>query len=197
MKKFVKMGSVVFGMIALTVSAAFAQVSAGINPAADLGKYKTFAWLRPDVKAGRNPMYNSDLLSATVKQSVGTELLTRGMKEDEEAPDALIQFHTYTQQQRRTNYSGGFYPYFGGWGRWGGFYPYGMMGWGGGGYPYQTQYTEGTLVIDILDAKTKEVLWEGVAQGTLSGKINRIQNQINSSVRKMFTKYYPLKQTVS
>ncbi|HAK77488.1 MAG TPA: hypothetical protein DCM71_11390 [Runella sp.] len=72
-----------------------------------------------------------------------------------------------------------------------------MMGWGGGGYPYQTQYTEGTLVIDILDAKTKEVLWEGVAQGTLSGKINRIQNQINSSVRKMFTKYYPLKQTVS
>ncbi|HAK77487.1 MAG TPA: hypothetical protein DCM71_11385, partial [Runella sp.] len=78
MKKFVKMGSVVFGMIALTVSAAFAQVSAGINPAADLGKYKTFAWLRPDVKAGPNPMYNSDLLSATVKQSVGTELLTRG-----------------------------------------------------------------------------------------------------------------------
>ncbi len=186
------MGSVVFGMIALTVSTAFAQISAGINPKANLGAYKTFAWLAPDVKAGPNPMYKSELLHNTVKTAVNTELTIRGMKEDEQAPDALIQFHTYTQQRQRTNYNypGGFYPYFGGWGRWGGFFPYGGLGWGGSNSQYQ--YTEGTLVVDILDAKTKEVLWEGVVQGTLNGKINRIQNQITDSVNKMFKKHYPV-----
>lgn len=193
MNKYVKTVSVVFGMMALTLSTAFAQISAGINPKANLGAYKTFAWLDPDIKAGPNPMYKSELLNSTVKTAVNTELTIRGMKEDEQAPDALIQFHTYTQQQQRTNYSGG-YPYMGymgGWGRWGGFYPYGM-GWGGNN-AYQYRYTEGTLVVDILDARTKEVLWEGVIQGTLNGKVNRIQNQINSGVTKVFKKHYPIR----
>lgn len=192
MNKYVKIGSVVFGMIALAVSTAFSQISAGINPKANLGAYKTFAWLEPDIKAGPNPLYKSEMLNNTVKMAVSTELNIRGMKEDTLAPDALIQFHTYTQPQQRTNYSGGFYPFLGGWGwgRWGSFFPYGGMGWGGNGY--QSNSTEGTLVVDILDAKTKEVLWEGVIQGTLNGKVNRIQNQINSGVTKVFKKHFPV-----
>jgi hypothetical protein len=39
-------------------------------------------------------------------------------------------------------------------------------------YPYLderiTQYTEGTLNIDVIDSKTKRLVWEGIAVGRVS-----------------------------
>ena len=62
-------------------------------------------------------------------------------------------------------------------------------GWGG----YDThvqQYVEGTLNIDIVDARRKQLVWEGVAVGRVTDK-QREQRQaaINAAVAEIFSKY--------
>lgn len=49
-------------------------------------------------------------------------------------------------------------------------------------------YEQGTLVIDIVDAKTKKVVWRGWSQDTMTGVIDnqdRLQKQVDEGVTKM------------
>ena len=75
--------------------------------------------------------------------------------------------------------------------------------WGyGGGYSYRyggyyhlwpsypisyaqvTRYTEGTLIVDFVDAKTATSIWRGTATGTV-GSAQSNQQKIREAIRKM------------
>jgi len=63
--------------------------------------------------------------------------------------------------------------------------------WAGYGYGTQTQvsqYTEGTVNIDMVDARAKRMVWEGVAVGRLKeGRTNeQVREAINNGVKSMF-----------
>jgi hypothetical protein len=49
----------------------------------------------------------------------------------------------------------------------------------------------GTLVVDIDDGKTKQLLWRGAAKGTLSDKPEKNSQKIDKAVTKMFKQYPP------
>jgi hypothetical protein len=49
----------------------------------------------------------------------------------------------------------------------------------------------GTLVVDIDDGKTKQLLWLGAAKGTLSDKPEKNSQKIDKAVTKMFKQYPP------
>ena len=56
--------------------------------------------------------------------------------------------------------------------------------------PQVTDYEQGTLVIDVVDAKTKKVVWRGWSQDTISGVIDdqdRLERQVEEGVTKMMT----------
>ena len=50
----------------------------------------------------------------------------------------------------------------------------------------EQDYKEGTLVVDLYDAKTKQLIWRGSAQGTLSNKAEKNQKNLDKGVAKMF-----------
>jgi len=51
-------------------------------------------------------------------------------------------------------------------------------------------YKVGTLSIDVVDARRKELVWEGVLEGTLSKKaMEDPAGAINSAVRQIYTKF--------
>jgi hypothetical protein len=78
----------------------------------------------------------------------------------------------------------GFYSGFGG--------GFGFRGFGDGQINISEQdYQEGTLVIDIYDAKTKQLLWRGSAGGTLSDKAAKNENKLDKAVAKMFKDFPP------
>ncbi|MDJ1502958.1 DUF4136 domain-containing protein [Xanthocytophaga agilis] len=164
-------------------------VSTQVAPQASLGQYKTFGWLKPDVKVGSNPLYNSKLLDRNIQYALESELTKRGMVHTESQPDLLLQYHTYTEKKRQSYNGYNYYPY-------GGFYPFGwgrMYGWGmmpyyGNGYNRSYTYTEGTLVIDMIDAKTKELLWRGSIQGNVDN-VKRLQQQVAKGVEAIMKKY--------
>lgn len=68
--------------------------------------------------------------------------------------------------------------------------------WGGWGGPssvtYNTYVTkEGTLVVELADAKNKQLLWRGSATDTISDNSNKNINNLNKAITKLFQKYPP------
>jgi hypothetical protein len=77
-----------------------------------------------------------------------------------------------------------------------GFYSgWGGLGWSGfrdGNINISEQdYQAGTLVIFMFDAKTKQLLWRGTAEGTLSDKTDKNEKKLEKAVEKMFKDFPP------
>lgn len=165
-------------------------VTADYDRSANFSAYRTFGFFqKPDTDSAD---YQS-LVTQTLKSAVRREMEARGYSYAPADPDLLINFHTQLAQRTRISqspapmYSG--YP---GWGYhgWGGYYG----GWGGwGGYGYDTwvdQYEEGTLRIDIVDARRKQLVWEGVAIARVTNKHRQDrQGAINAAVVEIFARY--------
>ena len=57
---------------------------------------------------------------------------------------------------------------------------------------YNTYITQqGTLVVELADAKDHELLWRGSATGTLSDNSDKNIKTLNSALQKLFKNYPP------
>ena len=66
----------------------------------------------------------------------------------------------------------------------------GMRGFGGGmGSITPQQNVEGTLIVDLYDAKSKSLVWRGIGQNTLSNNGNKNQEMVGKAVTKMFKQW--------
>ena len=75
---------------------------------------------------------------------------------------------------------------------------YGWRGWGGAGmgmggtaHTTTTEYTVGTLVVDIFDAKTRQLLFRGTAQDEISDKPEKNVKKVQKAADKMFKNFPP------
>ncbi len=57
-------------------------------------------------------------------------------------------------------------------------------------YAQVTRYTEGTLIVDFVDAKTSTSIWRGTATGTV-GNAQSNQRKIEEAIRKMLESIPP------
>ncbi len=68
-------------------------------------------------------------------------------------------------------------------------------GWGGGGMGMATtstsQYIVGTLVVDIFDVMTKQLLFRGQAQETISNNAEKNTKTLYKAMEKMFKDFPP------
>ncbi len=53
----------------------------------------------------------------------------------------------------------------------------------------EQDYKEGTLLIDMYDDKTKQLIWRGSAEDTLSNKASKNEKNLDKGVAKMFKKF--------
>jgi len=178
--------ALLIGMIGLGTSTLKAQVVSNADHAANFSNYHTFAWIQPDVQV-QNPMYNNALITKNIENDVNKALINKGLQINTQNPDLLFKFRTYTEKAISNNggYSMG-YPMIG-YSRVGRMIvPYSMGFWGGYAFgPYS--YTQGTLVIEAIDAKTNQLVWQGGASGSISPK--RIEKLIAKGVNKIMLKY--------
>jgi hypothetical protein len=98
---------------------------------------------------------------------------------------------TKTVANTTTDYVGGG---MGGYG-YGGYYGYGPgYGWGAGYSNSTTTYSEndytvGTLVVSVYDAKQKELIWQAVGTKTIDGNSKNNESNINAAVAKIMLEY--------
>jgi hypothetical protein len=160
----------------LTISAlAFAGAKADWDRSVDFGKFKTYSWI--SVKT------SSDIWDKRVMDAVDAQLQAKGWTKAEEGGDVGIVGITTTKDQQSldTFYSG----IGGGWG---------WRGWGGGMGTATTQvnnYTVGSLVVDMYDPNTKQLIWRGNDSGTLSDNPDKNIKKLDKAVKEMFKKFPP------
>jgi opacity protein-like surface antigen len=175
------MKSRVFAAVVLVVllsSVAFAQkINTDWDRTANFSNYHTYAW-EPSPHPAKN-FWNDRIMEAIDK-----ELQAKGFtKVDASAnPDMWVVYSNSIKDQKQvvgTGYNMG--PGWG-WGYWGG--PTSVT--------YNTYVTkQGTLVVDIADAKNKQLLWRGDATDTISDNTNKNINNLNKAVSKLFKNFPP------
>ena len=139
----------------------------------DFGQYHTYSWL----KVGAS----DSLWSERIKSDIDSELTAKGWSKIASGGDAAISAFgsTHEQQTLQTFYDG-----FGGGWRWRGFGP-----------DLATTTVEntpvGTLVVDIFDGHTKNLIWRGIANKTLSDKPDKNEKKLEQEVQSMFKKFPP------
>ena len=108
------------------------------------------------------------------------------VKAEEGKADAAVMVHGASETRHRLEsfYTGGGY---GGYG-WRG---YGGMGMGGSGTTEQVDYRVGTMVVDIFDVKSKQLVFRGTASDELSDKAEKNTKKIVKATEKMFKNFPP------
>jgi hypothetical protein len=167
------------------------KISASKVDLAELKNYKTYAWIAPGDTA-LNTRRDDKEYAGFIESAANKELAKKGMKIDNQNPDAVFMFDTHFdervayRQEPNTSASFGF-----------GGYAYGYNG--GGGY-YAGAYNpmqglessgivveEGTLSYSMLDRKTGKLLWKASAVKNLDKKTN-IESTIKKATSFIFAK---------
>lgn len=161
----------------IVTSCASVRVNSDYDKKVDFSRYKTYAFL----KAGIDKMEVSDLDKKRIMHSMEDVMATKGYTKSD-TPDLLVNLFTKEREQVDVN------QFNAGWG----------YGWGWGWSPYvwggQTainRYTEGTLFIDLIDAKKKELIWQGEGEGTLTKDTHKKDAMVKEFVTKILEQYPP------
>jgi hypothetical protein len=146
---------------------------------------KTFAFKDVPTKetaTEKTTTYDSPFVMERTQRAIAAQLEGRGMKEDNDHPDAYVTARrTYKTEQVLYGPSG-----------WGG-YGWGWYGWGWGyGGPwYSEDIIKGSLIIDVQDAETGALLWRGIKERTVHPHKNPAARteDVFEDVSKIFQKY--------
>ncbi len=163
-----------------------AQVKSDYDKTIDFTKYKTYSfagWQNDSDKL------INDLDKTRILDAFKAEFDARNMTLVEDNADAVVTLFLVidnkTSTTAYTNYMGGMGMGYGyGWG----------MGMGAGMGTSTTTYSEndyevGTLVVDVYDAGTKKLAWQGVLQKTINEKASKREKTIPKNAAKIMKQY--------
>jgi hypothetical protein len=74
------------------------------------------------------------------------------------------------------------------------FYPDSWDGWGPGWGPTVTQYTQGTVIVDVINPVTKELLWRGQGVATVSDDETQYEQDLWKTVTAILDKFPQARQ---
>jgi hypothetical protein len=150
------------------------DVTTNAMPGTDFSKYHTYKWVTIEGAAQPN-----QIVDAQIKSSVDSQLATKALtKTDGDKVDLLIGYQASIDQEKQWN-------------------AYGMGGgvrWGGGmATAQQSTIGIGTLVLDMYDPTSKQLVWTGRATKTLDTSANQQKKQKNldKAMQKLLKNFPP------
>ena len=177
MRRLLRLAATALSAFALSGCATM-SVSSHVQRGLDFGHYRTYDWGPADAlptgdpRLDKNPFFQDHVQGAVEKQlaAKGFEIATSG------TPDLLIHYHASITQRIDVNRLDREY-----------------------GYCYDEncqarviEYEAGTLVLDIVDARTNRVIWRGWAQDTVEDILDnqdRMAQKIDEAVRRMLERF--------
>ncbi len=157
---------------------------------ADLSGLKTFAFKESPVENAteKTTAYDSPLVEERTQAAIAAQLQARGLRRVDEHPDMYVTTERTFKTEYEVYASPGFgYGYGYGWGY--GPYYTGWGPWGGGSY-YTEERIMGTLIVDLQNAQTGQLIWRGMAERHVHpmGSASHRTKRVNDEVTKMFRK---------
>jgi hypothetical protein len=141
------------------------------------GPWETYAWAEPKA-AAENPLAHQRVVNA-----INYWLTMRGRREVKanENPDVVVTYHTSSKDEVVVTADSWGYGYGPGW--------YGGMGGMGTTTARSHTYTKGTLIVDVWNAKDKQLLFRGTATDTVDANPEKMEKKINKCVEKMVKEF--------
>ncbi len=167
-----------FLLLFVLASCSSVRVNSDYDKNVSFEGYKTYAYH----KSGIDKVEISDLDKKRILRSIDEVMAAKGFTKSE-TPDVLINFFTKEREQVDVNQFNMGWGY--GWG-------WGWNPWMWGGNTSVNRYTEGTLTIDFIDAKKKELIWQGQGEGVLTKKMEKKDENIKEFVTKILEQYPPI-----
>ena len=186
MKKLILFFSLAAIMIVSSCSSL--TVTSDYDKSVDFTQYKTYSYYG---WADNSDKILTPFDKERIEKAFADEFNKRGLSFQKEGGDIVVALYIVTEQKQQTTATttgvGGMY------GGYGGYYGYGPgWGWGGGmaSTTYDTyDYTVGTLVCDVFDAKEKKLVWEGVGQGTVDDNPQSREENTPKTIAKIMAQY--------
>jgi hypothetical protein len=177
MKQLLKTLPLLAVLIVVT-SCSSVRVATDYDKNANFSEYKTFAFF----KTGIDKAEINDLDKRRLLRAIEAELFAKGFTKSEN-PDLLVSLFTKSREKINV-YNNGWGPYGYGWG-WSPWY------WGGHQGNTVSRSTEGILYVDLIDAKKKELIWQGMGTGYLTKNMEKKEARFREFVSKIMEKYPP------
>lgn len=159
-------------LLLLFAVAVFAKVTIDYDQTADFSKYSTFSWIKA-------PNTKDPLMKQRIIGFINAQLINKEVKMLPGGGDLAIAAYAATHEEKteETFYSG--YPRW----RW-------HDAWGTETTMIET-YEVGTLVIDLFDANTQQIIWHGVASDTITDNSDRNTKELQKVIAEMFKQFPP------
>ena len=170
------------GLLALGGCASGPDVRVDYDRTADFSGYKTFAFVSP---LGTDRGGYQSVVSQHLKAATQREMQARGMRLDPAAPQLLVNFSATLSDKllvtRMPTMGVGYYSYRGGlYSTWPLYADHTTV----------SQYKEGTLNIDVVDAARKQLVWESVVTDSVTQQmLDDVPAAVNVAVKAAFAKY--------
>lgn len=174
MKRLLKTLPLLLLIAVVTTSCSSVRVASDYDKNANFNNYKTFAFF----KTGIDKAEISDLDKRRILRAIESELLAKGFTKSEN-PDMLVSIFTKSREKINVHNYG---PYGYGWG---------WSPWYWNMHSNVSRSTEGILYIDLIDAKKKELVWQGQGTGYLTQNTEKKEERIREFVNKIMEKYPP------
>ena len=172
--RFAKLGMGLVLTLVTCMAVSAQDVTTNAMPGTDFSKYHTYKWVTIE-----GAKYPNQIVDAQIKQSVDAQLATKGLtKVAGDKADLYIGYQTSLAQQEQWN-------------------AYGMGGgyrWGGGMATATSSTIDiGTLVLDMYDPSTKQLVWTGRATKTMDsgGNQQKKQKNLDNAMKKLLKNFPP------
>jgi hypothetical protein len=161
--------------LALAVACSTLQTNADWDKTANFSNYKTWGWKE-------DGSIKNDILNRRIQGLISAELGKKGLTRSDDNPDLWVAVHGRMSKETQIN------TYNTGWG-------YGWGWYGGGGMTTSTvqEIPVGTLIVDLVDSRKKEMVWRGTATDTLKPDRSPDEREqaLSEAFAKLFEKYPP------
>jgi hypothetical protein len=163
--------SILIAALAFTGCSTRSLVQTDYDRSANFVKYQTFRLAEGTRKSSdANPTYFNDLVAQRIQDALVSHMKGRGYQYNEPA-DLIVSF--YLKVDNRIDYR----PNPWGWGWWG------MQNQ----IPYEVK--EGTLVVNLVDARSERLVWQGFVTQNWERKPEKRERQIRDGISMIFAKY--------
>jgi hypothetical protein len=153
------------------------HVNSYVQRGADLNRYRTYGWSLAEEPTGDPRLDSNPFFQERVRAAVDQQLARRGFEQLSDAPDLLVHYHVSVGEDidvslidRETGNC------------------YGETDTDCRPYVYDA----GTLVIDLVDARTKALVWRGWAEDTMEGAIDNqrlMEQKIDKAVEGILQRF--------
>jgi hypothetical protein len=157
------------------------RVTTTAAPNAAFSRLHKFRILTPPPRsAGRplpdDPMLANSISNQVLNTSITDAFLARGYTLDPTAPDFTVAYYASARERLDVNLWNYGYP-----GRWG--------GWYGTGAVEVSTYVQGTVIVDVINARTKELIWRGRGEAATTDDPAEYQQHLRDAVQAIVRKF--------